>query len=77
MTQSGRHDAISISCVNPKIKRWPVKRRHIVLIYSSLLSVGNCDTSQFGDIVVPPGTVHLKIGWLSATIPPCLRRAAG
>jgi hypothetical protein len=25
MTQSGRHDAISISCVNPKIKRLPVK----------------------------------------------------
>jgi hypothetical protein len=49
MTQSGRHDAISISCVNPKIKRLPVKRRHIVLIYSSLLSVRNCDTSRFGD----------------------------
>jgi hypothetical protein len=25
MTQSGRHDAISNNCVNPKIKRLPVK----------------------------------------------------
>ena len=53
MTQSGRHDAISISCVNPKIKRLPVKTAgHIVLIYSSLLSVRNCDASRFGDIAV-------------------------
>jgi hypothetical protein len=25
MTQSGRHDAVSICCVNPKIKGLPVK----------------------------------------------------
>ena len=52
MTQSGRHDAVSISCVNPKIKRLPVRPHHIVLIYSSLLSVRNCDARRFGDIAV-------------------------
>jgi hypothetical protein len=77
MTQSGGHDAISISCVNPKIKRLAVKRTHIVLVYSSLLAVRNCDITRFGDIVFAGQRVSKNVPTLPGAIPPCLRRAAG
>jgi hypothetical protein len=77
MTQSGRHDAVSITCVNPKIKRLPMKPpSHRVDIQQSLIGSQLRRTSVWR-YRCSPGTVHLKTGSLSAGIPPCLRRAAG
>ena len=43
--------------------------RHIVLIYSSLLSVRNCDADRFCNLAVRRGTLFLKIGRISPEFP--------
>jgi hypothetical protein len=62
ITQSGGHDAISISCVNPKIKGLPVKPpSHRVDIQQSLIG-SQLRRQSVWRYRCSPGTVRLKIG---------------
>jgi hypothetical protein len=62
MTQSGRHDAVSISCVNPKIKRCRRKPpSHRVDIQQALIG-SQLRRQSVWRYRSSPGTVHLKIG---------------
>jgi len=72
MTQSGRHDAISNSCVNPKIKRLPVKTPVTSCWYTALsYRIRNCDADRFCDLVVQRALCVWKSAE-STGIPSCL-----
>jgi hypothetical protein len=63
MTQSGRHDAISNNCVNPKIKRLPVKpRSHRVDIQHSFIEFAIATPTGLAISLFSGATVRLKIG---------------